>query len=335
MPTIEATQVPLTAAQQLAAEELAAKERAAQELAAQKRRMERRLRRVITMRQQKPTLVSPATARGAQDLLDRWDEIWTTYKPEYLKTLEENVRIFLYNDPKYGAALARIHDLEVDLFRLKYASYLYLAEAPKEAQDAALQLVTARDTAATTEVDNNTPPHPDPTPGLYEEQLPFFTTQDWSAILNRMRQERAAHRAENRKPRHLKYVYVLDEDRYDSWSFPTDESTLINLCSTLARLHVTTVEALVDKMDEYVKLKGRGLHYSRAATAEQLFQLMDVLEADIRKLDSAPEGCEEHVPAMREAITDAAGKLFGGRNWKWDEDLERRAEVILGINEEW
>lgn len=284
----------------------------AQEVAALKKKFKRKLRKVVAMREQTPMLVSPATETQAKGTLSSWDSLFTGANPtQRLKDMYANLRNCLMVDSKYGHAVARLHQLELDLFRVKYEEYLYVASAPQEVQDAAGQLFVGQ--VATAPAPCSMPGWRDPIPGLHNEELEFFMTQEWSAIMKRLEEERIARLppASDRpyRPKPLRFSW----ERPKPWERSSGNDTLLHLCSTLGRLRMTSTTEVVEMIEEYVdrttkcKERSRILDY---ASRRWIDDITGILETDLRYLDSVPQECYEHVPALRQAMGDAVARLL-------------------------
>ncbi|TFA99418.1 hypothetical protein CCMA1212_008881 [Trichoderma ghanense] len=278
--------------------------------------LKKRCRKALRMRAQKPTWISLSTEKKARFFLDSWDNIPPAHQSQALTGMITDMRNSLSVDGKYAEALARFNTLEVHLFRLKYADYLHLASAPRELQDAARQAAAAPDAVPAMPASR---PARDPMPGLHEEPLAFFMTQEWPAILKRLRKEEPVKRR-----RWLEtWEYVADDALYD-------------LCQTLARLNLFSAETLVDTIEEYVKRSSKTPEDSRLAECAAhgtRWQVADLLERDFRKLGSAPQECRAHVPAVREAMGQAVERLLEA--FDWDEEFARRLRLLALGDAQW
>ncbi|KAL7822147.1 hypothetical protein V8C26DRAFT_390107 [Trichoderma gracile] len=306
------------------------------------------------MREQTPNLVSPATIGQVKGTLADWDTLFPPGNPtRLLNEIYTSLRNCLAVDSKYGTALIRLHQLELDLFRVRYQEYLYLSGAPQEVQDAAGQLFPARDDLAATAPSAN-PGWRDPLPGLHEEELEFFLTQEWSAILKRLNEERivieqeeramerAMERAREppRRPHIPDYMYRSQNrpaiDEKPVWERGADYTTLINLCQTLGRLNRTPATAIVEMIEEYVerttKCRERSLILEYAGEG-RLGAVASTLREDLKSLDSVPEECYEHVLPMRDAMDNAVARL--AEVYEWDLKDERRVGWAAMNDSQW
>ncbi|PTB66390.1 hypothetical protein BBK36DRAFT_1118593 [Trichoderma citrinoviride] len=253
------------------------------------------LQQIFAEKARDPFSVSPATEKHVQILSTRWDMgdfAGLGNMPEYsalLSDWSQRRRV----DYKYADALARLDDLNVECFRLRYGKYF--ASGLEEFQR------TPRHVAAP---DGNF--HvPLALPGLEEETLAFFNTHEWSEIWKRLRQEPS-----------LEYAHLHLDDQ------AAEASPIVRLIQVLAGLNDIWVHRIIEAIQAYVALSGtahKGI--AELAATNSIMPFTGIIEDDLRDLSSAPAACTEAVPAIRDAIFVAISRYY--TLWVWEEDSRR------------
>ncbi|KAL7929094.1 hypothetical protein V8C35DRAFT_316223 [Trichoderma chlorosporum] len=141
-----------------------------------------RLMEIITLKDKTPTTISPATESRIRTLLRQWDDIppivdsdvasrWAEEIDGRLIELEERLKA----DAKYASAFARLQDLDIMVFELRYSDYMpsYKNNPYTEAKGSPLRKLSPLVLPLQSHEGE-------------EEALAFFETEEWSAIHSRL-----------------------------------------------------------------------------------------------------------------------------------------------------
>ncbi|KAL6864126.1 hypothetical protein J3F83DRAFT_742619 [Trichoderma novae-zelandiae] len=249
---------------------------------------------IIALQVLESTTVSPATAKRAKFILDRWES--ASKDSGIIVALASEMHRRVLGDAKYAAALARVEELNVMTFKLRYGDYL--ASSLQEWQKSSRRLEAAQDNTLVTP--GNAPSsEPFSLPRVQEEALAFFKSRKWSDVLARLDSEEGAAEP---------YGFLKGE--------AVERSPILHLIQVLAGLNNTTAEAIIGSMKEYV---GRdGIAHSRIseyAAEKKTILLASTIVKDLQDLNSAPAACQKAVPAIRQAIWKTIHKHFAVFEW--------------------
>ncbi|OTA07075.1 hypothetical protein A9Z42_0079250 [Trichoderma parareesei] len=280
------------------------------------------LREILRMKAQEPFSISPSMEKRVQDLLARWavgDFTGLRNAKEYhalVAEIHERIEI----DATYAGALARLDELDVMSFQLRYKEYFPLGHQEFERRSQRLE-VTQKDAF-------NGDSYP-----MFEtelEALAFFETEDWTDIWERLRKEPCFGCAS---------CPLMGDS--------ADESPLVNLIQVLARLMDTWPDIIIAAIRAYVRREAaKQSRIAQLAAANKMFLVAKIIESDLRDLEHAPAACKEAVPAIRNAIFvlicryftiffwDREARLFWRVEWRDESSNKAIRNVVERISKE-
>ncbi|TFA99457.1 hypothetical protein CCMA1212_008817 [Trichoderma ghanense] len=255
------------------------------------------LQEILRIKAQKPFSISPKTEKRLRDLLARWDTgdyTGLNNATEYRALLSEiNSRVEA--DAKYADALARLGDLDVMSFQLRYREYF--PSGFEELDKSSLRLVGTQKDAFCGE--------PHTLSEIEEEALAFFEAQEWINIWERL----------GREPAFRWPAFPLHGNS-------AKESPLVHLLQVLARLNDTWPDTIIATLGAYIdRNAATQSRIAELAAADKVLLVASTIEEDLGDLDSAPDVWKEAVPAIRDAIFVVVARYF--TVFIWEEQARR------------
>ncbi|KAH0490533.1 hypothetical protein TgHK011_001998 [Trichoderma gracile] len=254
---------------------------------------------IIALNNLNSAIVSPATVKRAQFILERWES--ASKDSEIFVALASEMHRRVLVDTKYAEALKRVEELKVIEFKLRYGDYL--ASSLQELQRSSRRLRAAAPDSAINL--GNAPNEAFSLPQVQEEALAFFKTHQWSEILSRLHSEKG----------------MMEPHRFVEGG-AIEGSPILHLIQVLAGLNETTAAAIITTIEAYVSRNGTAhSRIAEYAAQRKTLLLAQTIEKDLQDLKSAPAACQEAVPAIRDAIWKTIHKRFAV--FEWSEEHEQ------------
>ncbi|UKZ73469.1 hypothetical protein TrVFT333_001116 [Trichoderma virens FT-333] len=260
-----------------------------------------RLMDIIAMKDKTPIAISPSTESRARFLLHQWEDILPTANPVFAarwaqeidkRLVEMNQR--LTEDAKYVFALARLEDLNIMVFQLRYTDYMasYKNDPYIPQKRSPVRIIPTHALSLGTHQTE-------------EEALALFENGEWSAIHHRL---------------------ITENGPVNTSEFPTNpwvtKAPMIRLIQKLATL--TETKAL--NIYHLIRTCSQGRHsyvgYNHFFPFEINTQLISMhlrIQKHLSGLSSAPYICRPDIQAIRDTILQVADKYF--EIFIWSEQL--------------
>ncbi|PKK51605.1 hypothetical protein CI102_5935 [Trichoderma harzianum] len=251
-----------------------------------------RLLEIISMREKTPTVISASTESRAKALLGQWEALppivdsslasrWADEINDRL--IEMNER--LADDAKYASAFARLEDLNIMVFQLRYSDYMpsYKNDVYNEVKGPSTRI---------------TPTHVVPLESdeSEKEALTFFENEEWPVIHDRLVKENGpvttAEFPKNPWAPQAPLVQLIRALAVRTETKPLDIYQSIRICS--------------EGRHSYVVYK----HWFPFNINDQPISMGLRIQKDLAGLSSAPYICRLDIGSIRATILQVANKYF-------------------------
>ncbi|KAL6806248.1 hypothetical protein J3E68DRAFT_390713 [Trichoderma sp. SZMC 28012] len=270
-----------------------------------------RLLEIINMREKTPAAISAYTESRAKALLGQWEALPPIVDPSVASRWadEINERLIEMNellskDAKYASAVARLEDLKIMVFQLRYSDYMpsYKNDPYSEVKGSHTRI---------------TPTHVVPlgSDEAEKEALTFFENEEWTAIHDRLVEENGP-------------VTTAEFPQYP-WA---PQTPMVRLIQVLAARTET------QPLDIYhsIRICSEGRHSYVVYHHWFPFDINDEpisvhrrIIKDLSGLSSVPHICRSDIGPIRATILQVASKYF--ERFVWSEELQRCLEYRIRV----
>lgn len=271
-----------------------------------------RLLEIINMREKTPAAISAYTESRAKALLGQWEALPPIVDPSVAsrwadeineRLIEMNER--LADDAKYASAFARLEDLNIMVFQLRYSDYM-----PSYKNDHVYNEVKGPSTRIT-----STHAVPLESDESEKEALTFFENEEWPVIHDRLVKENGpvttAEFPKNPWAPQAPMVQLIRALAVRTETKPLDIYQSIRICS--------------EGKHSYVVYK----HWFPFDINDQPMSIHRRIIEDLSGLSSAPLICRSDIGPIRATILQVASKYF--ERFVWSEELQRCLEYRIRV----